>query len=325
MHRIALSGVAVLAALLVPFEARTTSVGGAAHDRAAADGAAHGATIRPVPSEIRLPVETRSTTPVPGAVSETGALAVDAALTQAGLTVDAVREGDSLVPRVYVAAMPRDMAEIGQAADRKRIFIKVMLPLVLDANERILADRARLLHLKDRVDMGRVPSAEEQAWIDELAALYYVDDGDLHELARRVDAIPASLALAQSALESGWGTSRFVHEGNAVFGQRSWNADDGIVPGARPPGETHVVKSFDGLKDSVFAYLVNLNRHPAYEHLRAMRVGLHARGETLDGWTLAGGLDEYAEAPGYVDLIRSVIRQNDLTDFDSARLADLAI
>ena len=260
-----------------------------------------------------------------GVVIATSASAVDRLLTAAGLVVDDVREGDAPVPRLFVAAMPDDLGEIRRADDRKRIFIKLMLPLVLDANERILADRARLLRLAALAEWGRAPDARQRRWLDGLAALYRVGRGDLDELVRRVDAIPVSLALAQAALESGWGTSRFAHEGNAVFGQRSWNADDGIVPAARPVGETHVVKSFDGLNDSVLAYLVNLNRHPAYETLRELRAGLRARGEPLDGWILAGGLDGYAEEPGYVDFVRAVIRQNGLADFDDARLADLAI
>lgn len=260
-----------------------------------------------------------------GVVIATSASAVDRLLTAAGLVVDDVREGDAPVPRLFVAAMPDDLGEIRRADDRKRIFIKLMLPLVLDANERILADRARLLRLAALAEWGRAPDARQRRWLDGLAALYRVGRGDLDELVRRVDAIPVSLALAQAALESGWGTSRFAHEGNAVFGQRSWNADDGIVPAARPAGETHVVKSFDGLNDSVLAYLVNLNRHPAYETLRELRAGLRARGEPLDGWILAGGLDGYAEEPGYVDFVRAVIRQNGLADFDDARLADLAI
>ena len=201
----------------------------------------------------------------------------------------------------------------------------VMLPLVLAANENILEDRVHLLYLKSTLDMGQELSAEDLAWLNELAELYYVDDADLDTLVARVDVIPPSLVLAQAALESGWGTSRFAHEGNAVFGQRSWDEDDGIVPEARRSDETHVVKSFDGLKDSVLAYLVNLNRHSAYRHLRQIRTALHSENLPLDGWTLAAGLDDYAEEPDYIELVRSVIRFNKLTDFDNARLADLAL
>ncbi|MBN33966.1 MAG: hypothetical protein CMM46_04170 [Rhodospirillaceae bacterium] len=291
--------------------------------------AADAVFARPAPERIDL--ATRDAAQVEVArlenafLPESNADTIDAMLTAAGLTVSEVREEDALVPRVFAAALPADMAEISQTTEKKRIFIKVMLPLVLDANEHIMDDRAQLLYLKTLIDIDQPIETEDRIWLEDLAALYYVDDNDLDELLRRVDVIPASLALAQSALESGWGTSRFAHEGNAVFGQRSWNEDEGIVPEARPAGEGHVVKAFDGLRDSVLAYLVNLNRHPAYEHLRQLRVDLHAQELAIDGWTLAGGLDDYAEHPGYVDLVRSVIRQNKLTDFDDARLADLTI
>ncbi len=258
-----------------------------------------------------------------GLLPVTDAQTVDQMMSAAGFQVAAVREGEILVPRLYPSAMPEDMGAISQTDEKKRIFIKVMLPLVLAANERILADRAQLLFLKANLDMGQSLTNEEQNWLIDLSELYYVEDTDLDTLVARVDVIPPSLVLAQAAVESGWGTSRFAHEGNAVFGQRSWDQDDGIVPEARRSDETHVVKSFDGLKDSVLAYLVNLNRHPAYRHLRQIRAGLHSENLPLDGWTLAVGLDEYAEESDYIELVRSVIRYNKLTDFDNARLVDL--
>ncbi len=303
MRAIVLTASVLLSALAVAHDA---------HDEAVSDRAETAPAVRVAALDA-------------GVVTATSAAAVDRLLTSAGLVVDEVREGGAPVPRLFVAAMPDDIGEIGPAGERKRIFIKLMLPLVLDANEHILADRARLLHLGALVERGRGLDAGQRRWLDGLATLHRVGAGDLDELVRRVDAIPVSLALAQAALESGWGTSRFAHEGNAVFGQHSWNDDDGIVPAARPAGKTHVVKSFDGLNDSVLAYLVNLNRHPAYEPLRERRAALRAEGRPLDGWTLAGGLHGYAEEPGYVEIVRTVIRQNGLTDFDDARLADLAI
>ena len=151
--------------------------------------------------------------------------------------------------------------------------------------------------------------------------MFYVEDGDLGELLARVDAIPPSLVLAQAAQESGWGTSRFAHEGNALFGQRTWKEGAGLDPeGLDDPG--FEIQAFNGLKDSVFAYLVNLNRHEAYRHLREMRAQMRADGTDLDGMTLAAGLDEYAEEPDYIGKIRALISANNLTDFDGARLAD---
>ena len=251
------------------------------------------------------------------------AATLDALLSAAGLRVAQVRSGASAVPRLYVESMPTDMAQIDQAAERKRIFIKVMLPLVLAANERLIADRAEIAYLSSCMEMGDALSEPEARWLAAMLELFHVEDGDLAELLARVDVIPPSLALAQAAQESGWGTSRFAHEGNAVFGQRTWEEGAGIAPeGLNDPG--FEVQAFNGLKDSVFAYLVNLNRHPAYQHLRELRTAMREEGIEPDGITLAAGLDDYAEEPDYIGKIRALISVNNLTDFDGARLADAA-
>lgn len=255
-------------------------------------------------------------------VPRTDAATLDALLSAAGLRVAQVRSGASAVPRLYVEAMPIDMSQIDQAAERKRIFIKVMLPLILAANERLIVDRDRIADLSSRVDMGETLDASESLWLSAMFERFYVEDGDLAELLDRVDVIPPSLVLAQAAQESGWGTSRFAHEGNAVFGQRTWEEGAGIDPeGLINPG--FEVLAFNGLKDSVFAYLVNLNRHSAYQHLRDLRTRMRAEGVEPDGTTLAAGLDDYAEEADYVGKIRNLISVNNLTDFDGARLADL--
>ncbi|MEM7124098.1 MAG: glucosaminidase domain-containing protein [Pseudomonadota bacterium] len=250
----------------------------------------------------------------------------DHLLSLTGYQVDTARDGDAAVPRIYAASMPPDMAAIASSDDRKRIFIKLMLPLVLDANERLLVDRARLLYLAAREDSGLTVSFTERRWRAAMYEAYGVEPGDRDELLARVDVIPPSMMLAQAAQETGWGTSRFVHEGNALFGQRIWEAGAGMVPDARASGENHEVRAFDGLRESVFAYMVNLNSHDAYASFRDLRAFYRDTDRALDGYLMATGLDGYSEeGQAYVDKIRAIIRSNDLTDFDSARLADLAL
>ncbi len=251
---------------------------------------------------------------------------IDRVLTSVGYTVEEVRDGDGMVPRVYAEAMPPDMAVIASPDERKRIFIKVMLPLVLEANEQILVDRAHLIYLMSARDIDQMLSYDDRRWLDDMYRLYEVEPGDDQELLRRVDMIPPSLALAQAAQESGWGTSRFIHEGNAAFGQRVWKDGAGMVPEQRAFGQSHEVRSFDGLKGSVLAYMVNLNRHPAYDRFRDLRSYLNDVGRSLDGYLLAVGLTSYSEeGRDYVEKIRSIIDANDLTDFDLSRLADVRI
>jgi len=240
-----------------------------------------------------------------------------------GYHLDAVREHGE-VPRIFMASLPADLVEDAVPAQRKAVFIKTALPLILHVNELIGVDRARIETLRDRSLRGELLSDEEVAWLDRTAETYGIartDRGDFAELLRRVDVIPPSLALAQAAEESGWGTSRFAREGNALFGQRIWRDGDGMVPQDRGEGETYRVAAFAELIDGVRSYAHNLNTHASYEKFRATRLSQRIDGSGLDGYALAGMLTRYSErGPAYVRTIRTIIRSNALDSFDRARL-----
>lgn len=238
-----------------------------------------------------------------------------------GLPLDALRRGDAGVPPVYLGRFPENLAKVRDARQRKEIFIKTVLPLVLRVNDEVLSSRRRMLSLIQREQTQNTLSASERGFLDHLAAQYEVADGDRDELRRRVDVIPASLALAQGAEESGWGTSRFARMGNAVFGQRIFRRGGGLVPQQRTAGENFEVKSFDNLYTSVRAYVLNLNTHFAYEKFRKERAALRGGGQPLDGYALIETLISYSErGHKYIDTIRVIMRANDLQDFDDARL-----
>ncbi len=281
------------------------------HAIAESEGAA---TSVPLPSQ--RPLVLAAVTDIDGA-----ATFLDATLSMVGMRIDEIRQQAIPVPRVMVNHMPSDMHVVDDIATRKRIFVKVMLPLILKANEEILAERRRLEHLDEVIASGARLSLNDVAWLDYMTQVYGVASGDIGELLRRVDVVPVALALAQSAIESGWGTSRFARHGNAVFGQKSWNSHAGLVPRNRDIDKTHVVRSFQDLKAAVVAYVCNLNRHPAYAAFRDLRARLRAREEPLDSHALATTLDHYAEEPDYISHVRTVIDQNRFTDFDTARLA----
>jgi Bax protein len=203
------------------------------------------------------------------------------------------------------------------------MFIETALPLILHVNEMIARDRARLVSLRARMANGETISDADQAWLRTEADAYGLDHVDMDELMLRVDVIPPSLALAQSAEESGWGTSRFAQEGNALFGQRIWTDNGGLVPNERGDGDRYRVAAFDRLIDGVVSYARNLNSHPAYDAFRRARAAQrHGRG-TLDGFTLAGSLARYSERGArYIRAVRTIIRSNALDSFDHARLDD---
>jgi Bax protein len=251
-------------------------------------------------------------------------------------TEPAIRSGAKAVPRLMLASLPHDIGQVDDIAVRKAVFVKAMLPLILLANERIEQDRTRLLQLHEQLTAGGALAPRDRLWLTELAARYSrpVSGGtastpdeatvpaDTASLLRQVDVVPPSLALAQAAEESGWGTSRFARNGNALFGQLTWSASQtGIVPRNRRQGETHRFRSFVNLKDCVDAYIHNLNTHRAYRDFRRERASLRRAGKPLDGLVLASGLVRYSErGPDYVRTLRTMIRSNGLTDFDDAAL-----
>jgi Bax protein len=227
------------------------------------------------------------------------------------------------VPRLFFVSLPADLQRIRQPGERKAMFIKTALPLVLHANEIIRHERARITSLRDKAAEGLELDAEERAWLERVAREYGIEKPSFARLLRRVDVIPPSLALAQAAEESGWGTSRFAHEGNAIFGQRTWRRHDGIVPEQRSEGETFKVRTFGQLIDGVRSYTRNLNSHFAYDEFRRAREAQRIRGERPDGYALAEALSRYSErGEDYVETIRTIIRVNGLRAFDRSRLRD---
>lgn len=238
--------------------------------------------------------------------------------------LEGVRLGEMAVPRVLVDKVPADLTKIESVAERKRLFIQLALPLILYVNEKILADRERLIGLRDEfLRSGTVADARDRAWLYRLARRYGLETPDIDALLRRVDMIPPSLALAQGAEESGWGTSRFVREGNAIFGQRTFDKGAGLVPRRRDVGKTHEVKAFNGLVESVASYMINLNTHFAYGKFRRVREQQRASLGYMDAHALAGALDRYSErGEAYIATIRSIIDSNGLRAYDRARLSD---
>ena len=225
----------------------------------------------------------------------------------AAYDLEGVRAGGS-VDAVFVDRVGTGLQDIADTARRKGLFLRLMLPLILRENRHILEERKRVWRSRT-------------AAIRDLYAHYGVREGDVATLRRRVDAVPPSLVLAQAAIESGWGASRFVDEANNFFGQHTYDdAVDGLVP-AGGDG-SFKVRHFRTIAESVRSYLHNLNTHRAYTALRRARAA--GRGDDLmpAGLALARHLTSYSERrEDYVRAIEEVIRSNRLDDFDGARLA----
>ena len=196
------------------------------------------------------------------------------------------------------------------------MFIKIILPLILDENEKILEDRKKLFKMLSK----NFNTPGERVWLKRRFKEYKIDDKDLSKLKMRMDIIPVSIAIAQAANESGWGTSRFALEGNALFGQWTWSKK-GISPKNKDPNQSHKILQFQILKASVRAYKNNLNTHNAYKEFRETRAKMRQEGNEIDGMILVKYLKKYASiGEKYVVILSDIIERNSLTDFDKSNL-----
>jgi len=232
-----------------------------------------------------------------------------------GYDLKGVRAGQKVKP-IYLTKLPRDLKYLGDTKKKRELFIKIVLPLILSENEKIQDDREKLFKILSK----NFNTVGERVWLKRRFKEYKIEDQDLAKLKMRMDIIPVSIALAQAANESGWGTSRFALEGNALFGQWTWSKK-GISPKNKDPDQSHKILQFQILKASVRAYKNNLNTHNAYKEFREVRAKLRQSGTKITGLALIKYLKNYsAIGEKYTEIIEGIIVHNSLTDFDKANL-----
>ena len=223
---------------------------------------------------------------------------------------------NKLVKPISLDLLPKEIVKIENTKKRKDLFIQIILPLVIDENNNIKLDRIKLFSILNK---NKNTKAEE-GWLNVKFKQYGVVNKNLSTLKVRMDEVPVSMAIAQAAKETGWGTSRFAQEGNALFGQWTWSGK-GIKPADAEDDSTHKVMRFKVLQASVKAYQRNLNTHSSYKDFRSARAELRDKEKKLDSMILTEYLDKYAETgKEYVKILQQIIRQNNLTDFDDAKL-----
>ena len=232
-----------------------------------------------------------------------------------GYDLQGVRAGQKVKP-IYLTKLPKDLKTLGDTKTKRELFIKIVLPLILDANKQITEDRKKLFKILGK----NFNTVGERVWLNRRFKEYKIEDHDLAKLKMRMDTIPVSMALAQAANESGWGTSRFALEGNALFGQWTWSKK-GISPKNKDPNQSHKILQFQILKASVTAYKNNLNTHNAYKEFREVRAQLRQENKKIIGLDLTQYIKSYAAiGEKYVAIIEDIIEKNSLTDFDNANL-----
>tara|TARA_Y100000591_G_scaffold195877_1_gene169565 strand:- start:1257 stop:2351 length:1095 start_codon:yes stop_codon:yes gene_type:complete len=212
--------------------------------------------------------------------------------------------------------LPREIKNIDSSKKRKKLFIQIVLPLIVEENTKIRLDRKELF----RILRKNINTKKEKEWLKEKFKKYGLKDGDFYSLKIRMDEIPVSLAIAQAAKETGWGTSRFAQDGNALFGQWTWSGE-GIRPAGVDKDAKHKVAKFKVLKASVRAYQRNLNTHSSYIQFRKERAIQRDNDEKLDSLKLVNYLDKYAETgQEYINVLKKIIKQNSLKDFDDVNV-----
>jgi uncharacterized FlgJ-related protein len=248
-------------------------------------------------------------------------------------TTEAWQAGIRVVPRVYLPLIGDRWSTQSKElviANKKRIFLRGIAPLILRANELIMIDRNRLEEIRSSFTQNKSISEKDTHWVLKLAKLYKVNSDEeqitaamINELWEKVDIIPTSLALAQGIEESGWGTSRFAAVGNAIYGQWTWGEKAIIPEKQRKELGNYGIASFDALQESVCAYMINLNTHNAYANLRGKRAEMRKKGGKITGIVLAEQLTKYSErGEEYVKTLKSLMEANQLGPTDEAYLSD---
>ena len=228
-----------------------------------------------------------------------------------------IRQGKAVDP-VFLSKLPTGIANIDNIGDRKKLFIKVILPLVIYENNKILEDRNYL----NQISREKSLSEQETVWLDKKFKEYKVKTSEIEELKKRMDVIPPSLAIAQAAYETGWGTSRFAMEGNSLYGARTWKKGKGIVPNDRGEEQKFEVLSFKIIRASISSYKKNLNTHQSYNEFRKARAIQRKEKNRVFGLELSQYLNKYSEIGDvYVQRLKKIIEQNSLTDFDESVLS----
>tara|TARA_B100001564_G_scaffold327082_1_gene309817 strand:- start:52 stop:1128 length:1077 start_codon:yes stop_codon:yes gene_type:complete len=229
-----------------------------------------------------------------------------------GYNLDTVKKTKLVNVGNQLTRLPKELKNIESPKKRKKLFIKIVLPLIIEENLKIRFDRKKLFEILNKNNT----SERDKDWLNLKFKQYGLKNNDLTKLKIRMDEIPVSLAIAQAAKETGWGSSRFAQEGNALFGQWTWSGD-GIIPLDVEKDKKHKVAKFKILKASVRAYQRNLNTHSSYKEFRIERAIQRDNNKKLDSLKLVNFLQKYAETGReYTEILKKIINQNSLTDFD---------
>lgn len=244
---------------------------------------------------------------------------------EANYDLDKIRNKEMDVPRIFIQTLPSDFNMIESAKEKKELFIKFLLPLILKKNEELMGDRLKLQKIAGKLNKSNRLSAEENDFLNLMKDTYKTETGDVKDILVKLDEISVSMALGQAIQETGWGESRFLIQGNSIFAEWTWGGD-GMLPRARKDGLVHRIKTFPTLYDSVDSYANNLNKTRYYAGFRQMRAKLREQDKPLFGRWLMSSMVRYStQKDVYILEVKKIIRDNNLDDFNTVKLAPPSI
>lgn len=240
---------------------------------------------------------------------------------ESGYDLNKIRNKEMDVPRIFIQTLPSDFNMIESAKEKKELFIKFLLPLILKKNEELMEARLKLKDIQAKIEKSKHLSAEEEDFLNLMKDTYKTDTGEVKDILIKLDEISVSMALGQAIQETGWGDSRFLIQGNSIFAEWTWGGD-GMLPRARKDGLVHRIKTFPTLYDSVDSYANNLNRTRYYAGFRQMRAKLREQDKPLYGRWLMSSMTRYStQKDVYILEVKKIIRDNNLDDFNTVKLA----
>ena len=237
-----------------------------------------------------------------------------------GYDLEKIRNKEIDVPRIFIQSLPDDFNMIESPKEKKDLFIKFLLPLILKKNEELKSYREKLLKIQEKIEKNTKLSDDDKKFLDYVHQEYKTETGEIKDILIKLDEISVSMALGQAIQETGWGESRFLIKGNSIFAEWTWGGE-GMLPRARKNGLIHRIKTFPTLYDSVDSYANNLNKTRYYAGFRKMRARLREQHKPLFGrWLMSSMVHYSTEKDRYILDVKRIIRDNNLDDFNDVKL-----
>lgn len=240
---------------------------------------------------------------------------------EADYDLEKIRNKEQDVPRIFIQTLPSDFNMIESSKEKKDLFIKFLLPLILKKNEELKKDRLKLQSIELKINTSVPLTDEEEKFLNIIKDTYKTESGEIKDILVKLDEMSVSMALGQAIQETGWGESRFLIQGNSIFAEWTWGGE-GMLPRARKDGLIHRVKTFPTLYDSVDSYANNLNRTRYYAGFRKMRATLREQNKPFFGrWLMSSMIRYSTQKDVYILEVKKIIRDNNLDDFNNVKLA----